>query len=533
MPLLYTNHRFHAKNLYCHFLFSISKENIRSYNSSIYRSEDENKQGKFFPVIQWNNFSKKLRSCYAENERNYENEREWSLFSERKYISYLMCCQDEENDLWKKCNPCWSNEGIFWNDDDIPDYIYKSNHSIDSEHFCLLSSCDHDIGREWWDEVDEKYPCDDLHGITACIEWERIFQIFFSCDEMENLSVKCEECTRNSNTKKYKNLVSAKSDIFDGGSVIFCECSCQYWKETIQEYCPIHHPDFDNLHRHRIECYRDVCLVARLENREEYNIYLEEYNPKKKRDTIWKGSTDNMTNIFTIPLESYMDEFSTIEIRQSCHEYISEKSRNTGENNLLIAWNIREYYACRKCYDDEKCEKLAESIGYKRKLSTENCLKIAHEWALNESEKREECDYSDRNKCRSIIVSWEKEGNCNGKKNNSYTHECSEGEDGIRHFFPLLLIICSWYFSHGDRIESEISNHREYREIVVYLRVDSIITNIEVPREKSDKSDRYDSSDELASDLCKGVGIYLFRRHGREYRELPRKIQEKNRERIL
>ena len=61
----------------------------------------------------------------------------------------------------------------------------------------------------------------------------------------------------------------------------------------------------------------------------------------------------------------------------------------------------------------------------------------------------------------------------------------------------------------GDRIESEICDDREDREIVIYLRVESVSYDIEIVREELDHGDRYDRCEYFSTDLSQSVGIYF------------------------
>lgn len=49
-------------------------------------------------------------------------------------------------------------------------------------------------------------------------------------------------------------------------------------EQRVQEYRPIHHPDFDKLHRESIESDSDICDFSRLHDREEDGIDFEEYD---------------------------------------------------------------------------------------------------------------------------------------------------------------------------------------------------------------------------------------------------------------
>ena len=61
----------------------------------------------------------------------------------------------------------------------------------------------------------------------------------------------------------------------------------------------------------------------------------------------------------------------------------------------------------------------------------------------------------------------------------------------------------------SDRIETKIGDDREDREVVVYLRVESVSCDIEIVREELDHGDRYDRCEDLSTDLSKSVGIYF------------------------
>ena len=89
-----------------------------------------------------------------------------------------------------------------------------------------------------------------------------------------------------------------------------------------------------------------------------------------------------------------------------------------------------------------------------------------------------------------------------------------------------------------DRIESEIGDDREDREIVIYLRVETVSCDIEIVREELDHGDRYDRCEDLPTDLSKSVGIYFPSGHERSIgrnmgkAKLRKRSLEKNSENI-
>ena len=62
----------------------------------------------------------------------------------------------------------------------------------------------------------------------------------------------------------------------------------QYWEERVEEYSPIHHPDFDDLHREGIEGDTRISDIRRFEYREEDDIHLEKYHPEKQSKSVGK-----------------------------------------------------------------------------------------------------------------------------------------------------------------------------------------------------------------------------------------------------
>lgn len=76
-------------------------------------------------------------------------------------------------------------------------------------------------------------------------------------------------------------------------------------------------------------------------------------------------------------------------------------------------------------------------------------------------------------------------------------------------------------FSYRDRIEPEIRDDGKYREIVVYLRIESVSLYIEIVRDDLDHRNRDECGDDLCSDLSECVGVDLSSRHAR-------KIKDKN-----
>lgn len=67
--------------------------------------------------------------------------------------------------------------------------------------------------------------------------------------------------------------------------------------------------------------------------------------------------------------------------------------------------------------------------------------------------------------------------------------------------------------SDSDGIESEISDNREDGEIVVYLGVESVSSNIEVSRQYLDHPDGNDGGGNFSSDLCERVSVDFFGWH--------------------
>ena len=69
-------------------------------------------------------------------------------------------------------------------------------------------------------------------------------------------------------------------------------------------------------------------------------------------------------------------------------------------------------------------------------------------------------------------------------------------------------------FTDGDRIKPEICYDREYREIVIDLRVESISSDIEIRCKDFDHRDRYKCCEDLPPYLSESIGIDFLRMHG-------------------
>ena len=113
------------------------------------------------------------------------------------------------------------------------------------------------------------------------------------------------------------------------------ECDGEEWEEGIEKYRSIHHPDFYDLHRKRIECHDSIGERLRSHDREEDGIDLEKYDIQKECYSIRQRNPKDMADIRTIPGESDFLESVRIPPCQSCHEDIPCESCDHDERKLL------------------------------------------------------------------------------------------------------------------------------------------------------------------------------------------------------
>ncbi len=76
------------------------------------------------------------------------------------------------------------------------------------------------------------------------------------------------------------------SELFDFRIILFFYSAREDGEEGIQEYRPIHHPDFDELHRKSVERDGDICDFSRFHNRKEDGIDLEKYDIQKECHSV-------------------------------------------------------------------------------------------------------------------------------------------------------------------------------------------------------------------------------------------------------
>jgi hypothetical protein len=91
----------------------------------------------------------------------------------------------------------------------------------------------------------------------------------------------------------------------------------------------------------------------------------------------------------------------------------------------------------------------------------------------------------------------------------------------------------SGQLSYRYRVESEIGDDGEYREIVVDLGVEAISSDIEISSEHLDEQYRDQSSDDLACDLGDGIGVDFFGRHMSEEYMIKIQIYEQKQKNLL
>lgn len=201
------------------------------------------------------------------------------------------------------------------------------------------------VGEEGREEVEEEDEYDYLHSIEWGIEVLRVLDIFTGGDETDDIGIIYEEKWSDSNPEYEEYLI--------GFCYVFKERFCiellnsfrEKWKHGIEEQSSEHHPDFYYLHGNRVEGDGDICDSTGFENREEDDINFEVDDIQKKGNPIGEGSPENMFHIYGI--ESKPDGLnpSGIEIEESRHNDIPEKS-------------------CEK-YGDEPPELQARIIGHK------------------------------------------------------------------------------------------------------------------------------------------------------------------------
>ena len=229
-----------------------------------------------------------------------------------------------------------------------------------------------------------------------------------------------------------------------------------------------------------------------------------------------------MENVGAVPAKPYTDISWCIAPGERCHEYIScetsehDKSESLRLSDSRITRDEEEYHP--------KCEELSRGICYEGELGSESWLEIAHEWAIYESGKSEESSDSDTESRSRAIVSAQSQRYEKWECDDDDTRECAEGEDIARYLLDHgIIVFMSWELSHGDGIESEIGDDSEDREVVIYLRVEPISSDIEIVREDFYHHDGDKRGEDFPPYLCERVGIYLSSRHMREYREKERK----------
>ena len=110
--------------------------------------------------------------------------------------------------------------------------------------------------------------------------WSRDDPYDLWCEEREK------EARRYTSDEEKRERVTRK--FRDFCIVLFLYSACEYGEERVQEYRPIHHPDFDELHRKSVKCDGDICDFSRFHNREEDSIDFEEYDIQEKCHSIGK-----------------------------------------------------------------------------------------------------------------------------------------------------------------------------------------------------------------------------------------------------
>ena len=143
-------------------------------------------------------------------------------------------------------------------------------------------------------------------------------------------------------------------------------------------------------------------------------------------------------------------------------------------------------------------------------------LQIAHQRTIDEPSECKKRHDNDPYECHRRVVS--REPWSYGERESDYENarNSTEREDIATDFRNhIRIILISGELSYRDRVESEVSDDGEYREIVVDLGVESISCDIEISGEYLDEQYRDQSGDDLTGDLGERIGVDFFGRHSR------------------
>lgn len=106
------------------------------------------------------------------------------------------------------------------------------------------------------------------------------------------------------------------------------------------------------------------------------------------------------------------------------------------------------------------------------------------------------------------MIPWDRESYEEREDDDESSSERAECEDIARDMVKSLIIsICIRFchLTHCDRIEPEISDGSKYREIVVYLRVESKSFDTQVLSQETYEKYRYKGGAYFSEDLCSGI----------------------------
>lgn len=462
------------------------------------------------------------KPCYDRSDRAYSSDATdfWYYLTPLEVMSHEPHRRDEEEYLSRECHDRRPDEWIVWNDEDIAYDIEECDDGIHIHHRLLSAMSDEDIGREWRDKVHEKYPYHDLHHIHTCISMYDGRHEFLSRDEPDDLIPREKEKCRYPYTEKEQEWKSMTCEGVGFCMFFFFYRCCQDWEERIQEHCPIHHPDFDDLHRESIECDDAICDCSWFHDREEDGVYLKKYHIQKKCQSVGKGGDEDMSHIGHIPTKSHCMPPICIPPGECCHEDITSETCTHDEDEFFCMSDRRE--DTREYEDHTECEELASCIRDEGKLSFEYWLEITHERAIDKSEESKKWRNTDTHHRLWTVVSLEKISDPKWEKYDTESWERAKCEDiGCDLFDHLRVVLMRWELTDGDRIESEIGDHGKYREIVIYLRIESISCYIEISREDLDHGDGDESGEDFACYLGNGVGVDFLGGHGQSVVKSP------------
>ncbi len=285
-----------------------------------------NKKCKGTRIDIWRGADEKTWERDSDDTREYHRKCKNCHIFPRYIPSHIPSSDTDEEELWDKRHPSWTDKWIVGDEYEVSDDVDNCDNSIDPYHFPLFSTSDERIGEKGWDKIKKEYPCDNTHSIFCCIGKKWSFHEFSSWDKCEYLTTKYHEKDGKSKPKGKENLEGIWDDSF--GLIFFplLDTHGQNRKNRVEEYCPVHHAHFDNLHRKGIECDCYIGNMSFLHNREKDSIYLEKYCPEKECQSVGKWEYENLLDIGTIPCKSHSDILSRIPPGEEKHEKIARES---------------------------------------------------------------------------------------------------------------------------------------------------------------------------------------------------------------